>query len=1024
MKPSLKEIHRSHQGKISDRWESYLEIYARLFSSKRNDSIHLLEIGIQNGGSLEIWAEYFSHARLLLGCDINPLCGNLVYEDNRIAIVVADACNEDAFQQVISYSSCFDFIIDDGSHHSGDIIVAFSKYFPLISEDGLFIAEDLHCSYWQEFEGGLTYPLSTIAFFKKLIDLVNHEHWGVSISRSAYVAEFNSHFGCTFDEDLLAQISSIEFVNSMCVVRKRIATANLLGPRAIVGTSEEVSTDSLGYGGTFSQPLDQSGNIWSDPRCLIVPTNDDGHDLYIVLTEKCARVQARIDELHEVLAKREDDLVLFTAERDENSQAKQDEMNEVRAQYATLVDQCKSYESHINDLQRGIAGRDEAISRIAADRAHDLLTKQSQVDEYRSYTASLTHTIHARDEQLKELLAIQYSHATRFAQLLESSSRKFFPTHSKRRRVLAGGLRFAYRVYRYGLRPALKLTFAVGVPPDLEPATEGQPVEADACAQPPEYAKWIQINEPSFTDLELQRKVSASYRVDSPLFSVILPVYKVSSGVLTATLASLAAQSWQNWEACVVYADTDDDSNFSLLERFAANEPRIRLSKLNHNGGISSNSNAALTMARGEFITLLDHDDELTPWALYDMAQKIAAIPDVDFLYSDKDSINASGSLRQSPLFKPRWSPEMLYSVNYLTHLNVMRRAVIQHVGGWRTETDGAQDWDLFLRVTEASRRIERVESIGYHWRIIEGSTSTGIAAKPYAALGQLRTLEARISRLGLSAFVMPDPDSGFRLVWSSASTPCIDVILYSSSDTAGLEKMLAWLVSENDGIIASISIVHDIQLLKPDFIQMRAGVQIRQFIFNDECSMTLAMHSAAQSGQGTVLLLIDLAVFRVARGSLRELAGWAWQHQEIAFVGALLLTSGDTVVESGRIIDNEFNTLPLFRGTPLRHWGPLGGPLWFRNVSAVAPTVVAFKRRAWHLERSIHLEWPKAFASCCVDATADGLRGMVTPHARAYLDRMPTEPLVQWNSSFSSDPYFHPAFSSAVPLTISTMPQ
>ena len=116
-------------------------------------------------------------------------------------------------------------------------------------------------------------------------------------------------------------------------------------------------------------------------------------------------------------------------------------------------------------------------------------------------------------------------------------------------------------------------------------------------------------------------------------------------------------------------------------------------------------------MAIGEFVALLDHDDELTPWALHDIAQCILTLPDADFLYSDKDSINASGSLRQSPLFKPKWSPEMLYSVNYLTHLNVMRRAVVRRVGGWRSETDGAQDWDLFLRVIESSRQVERVET-------------------------------------------------------------------------------------------------------------------------------------------------------------------------------------------------------------------------------------------------------------------------------------------------------------------------
>lgn len=972
MNSPLGEIHLHHQGKISDRWKSYLDNYSRLFDMRRNDPIRLLEIGIQNGGSLEIWAEYFPVATLLLGCDVNPLCGKLSFKDQRIAVVVENACSVDGAQKIKYYSSSFDFVIDDGSHRSGDIVVAFSKYFPMILEGGIFIAEDLHCSYWREFVGGLVDPFSAMTFFKRLADVVNHEHWGVPVSREDYLRSISTHYGCEFSEELLAQIHSIEFANSMCMVHKRSAPDNALGPRSIVGKFETVSSNAREYAGTFSLALNQANNTGADPYRFAWPVETVQSEQLLELSHKCAELQ-----------------------------------------------------SCIVQLERAVIGRDEVISRIAADKAHDQLAMQRQADDYRAYAASLIATIQARDDQLKELLALQGSHASRFAQLLESSSKKLFPMRSIRRQALAGSLRFGYRVYRFGLRGALKLSFAPGGPPDLEPATAGQVVEPDARAQPPEYAEWIRHNEPDSSELEAQRKTSPPYQPAAPLFSVLLPVYKVPPGVLRATLASLTHQSWQNWEACVVYADTDDDSNYRLLEQHAADDPRIKLRKLERNGGISLNSNAALEMAIGEFVALLDHDDELTPWALHDIAQCILTLPDADFLYSDKDSINASGSLRQSPLFKPKWSPEMLYSVNYLTHLNVMRRAVVRRVGGWRSETDGAQDWDLFLRVIESSRQVERVESIGYHWRIIEGSTSTGIGAKPYAALGQLRTLEARVKRLGLAAAVLPDPDSGFRLVWIAAPKPCIDVLLHGKTDAAGLAKVIAWLADENSELISSISLVHDAKAaLKGNVDRLPGGIEIQEFLVESESGMASAMHCATQAGQGTVLLFVDLAVSEVARGTLRELAGWVGLHQEIAFAGALLMTRGDTVVESGRIVGEGFSTLPLFRGTALRHWGPLGGPLWFRNVSAVSPTAAAFKRSAWHLANWLHLDWQEAFVRCCASATKEGLRGMVSPHARAYVDSMPSEPSAQWHSSFGKDPYFHPAFSSVMPLTISNLPQ
>src|SRR5450759_1724101 len=165
---TLHQLYAEHTGKVSDKWYLYLTEFDRLLNDYREKSVRLLEIGIQNGGSLDIWSKYFSSAEALIGCDINPDCAHLSYDDSLIGVVVGDANTPDVCQRIFQRSPQFDIIIDDGSHWSSDIIKSFALYFPRIADGGIFIAEDLHCGYWESFQGGLFDPYSSITFFKRL----------------------------------------------------------------------------------------------------------------------------------------------------------------------------------------------------------------------------------------------------------------------------------------------------------------------------------------------------------------------------------------------------------------------------------------------------------------------------------------------------------------------------------------------------------------------------------------------------------------------------------------------------------------------------------------------------------------------------------------------------------------------------------------------------------------------------------------------------------------------------------------
>ncbi len=292
---SLEKLYHEHQGKVAHKWSLYLEEYERLFSRIKNKPINILEIGIQNGGSLEIWGKYFPKAQNIVGCDINPDCANLSYDDSRVAIVIGDANTDSTEDLIVKCSARFDVIIDDGSHISGDIIKSFARYFQFLDEGGVFVAEDLHCSYWEEYGGGLFDPFSSVTFFKRLADIISHEHWGVDKNRFDILKGFSDKYNVQFNEELLQHIHSVEFINSMCVIRKGSPDGNLLGARFIAGIIEETESGLFGLQSKQMLTPSQIGNYWSERS---IPPDEE----FFALTELVKELDKQVVEQGSLLA--------------------------------------------------------------------------------------------------------------------------------------------------------------------------------------------------------------------------------------------------------------------------------------------------------------------------------------------------------------------------------------------------------------------------------------------------------------------------------------------------------------------------------------------------------------------------------------------------------------------------------------------------------------------------------------------------------------------------------------------------
>ena len=907
---TLQQIYAEHTGKVSDKWSIYFPEYDRILSEYRHKPICMLEIGIQNGGSLEIWAKYFPEAQFFVGSDINPDCVKLAYNDARISVVVGDANTDETQRKIQGIVPSFDVILDDGSHRSSDIVKTFARYFPLLLDGGVFVAEDLHCSYWKEFEGGLFDPYSSLAFFKKLTDIISHEHWGVAKQKSSILKGFFSKYGIHIDEETLQHIHSIEFINSICVIRKMEPARNILGSRFVTGQIETVVRGNMDFHSTLLAAPNQSNNEWA--TCM-APED-------------------------EVLVR--------------NSQI-------------------------INLMQR------QSLLNAA------IITLQQERTSFGAVCGRAINRLLAR-------LAPGGSRRLRAARLLAS---------------------FARTLESSGLKAAMKRVLAVS---KMRAKQVNLRSDRNVGADSPQLSQWIDEHEPSKEQLSCQTATAKQFQY-SPWISTIVPVYKVPREVLEETIESLENQTYANWQACIVWADTEDLAGWEWLKERTSTDQRFKIKLLAKNGGISHNSDAALELVDGEFIALLDHDDTLTPWAFFEVVSLLQTRPELDFIYSDKDSISADGRMRMNALFKPAWSPEMLHSVNYLTHLNVIRTSLVRSIGGWRLETDGAQDWDLFFRITERTKNIARVSSILYHWRILPTSTATGLHAKPYAALAQLRAQQDYFMRRGLPAAVVPTEEGMFKVCWL-LRPESLDVVVYQTGTHEQLARVLTDLMVSEQPAIRRIHVVHCEHSNDAANLILESWQDRVVFTHRESVDWRTALEVALSSGSSQTIVLLDGGACGISTSLVEELGSWVTEHPDIAWASALALNEDETVYEAGRVVSEDGRSAPLFSGTKLRSFGWFGGPLWYRNASACSPYAVAMNgdaaARALSQLKKRGQGVPEFSAFCRLLATEER-RGLINPFARVYFEHAPEKDWVNEGGLFHSDPYFSPAFAQVSPLRL-----
>ncbi len=294
-----------------------------------------------------------------------------------------------------------------------------------------------------------------------------------------------------------------------------------------------------------------------------------------------------------------------------------------------------------------------------------------------------------------------------------------------------------------------------------------------------DYQKWIKKNEPMPDALNHLKKIAQTFSF-RPKISIIIPVWNTDKKWLHFAIESVVNQVYDNWELCIVDGGSSKRYIKQVLTEYAQKDIRIKVKFLAVNKGIAENSNEALALATGDFIGFLDHDDELAPFALYEVVDVLNRKNNFDFIYSDEDKIDQKGN-RKDPFFKPDWSPDLLLSQNYICHFSVIRKSLINLIGGFRSGYDGSQDYDLFLRCTEriSPVSIAHIPKILYHWRIIRGSAADSVIAKPYAIAAAKKALADFLNRKGQLGEVFDGFSlSSYRIRYSIKSHPRVSIVI------------------------------------------------------------------------------------------------------------------------------------------------------------------------------------------------------------------------------------------------------
>jgi len=533
-----------------------------------------------------------------------------------------------------------------------------------------------------------------------------------------------------------------------------------------------------------------------------------------------------------------------------------------------------------------------------------------------------------------------------------------------------------------------------------------------------EYQQWFERHRATARDLDRMRNESRAFAA-KPLISVVTPVFDTPVQRLEEAIESVLAQAYENWELVLIDDGSSDADLLRALPVLAARDRRIILKSLEKHEGISAASNQGLALARGEWITFLDHDDVIEPDALFQIVKLLQTDPDADLIYSDEDKLGEDGF--EAPLFKPDWSADFFLSYNYIGHLTAVRRNIVQRAGGFRSQFDSAQDYDLFLRVIEETRRIHHIPRVLYHWRRSESSSAISVRQKPKQLEASRLAIENHLKRRGESAHVIVDWRTHAFCVRRSLLEPRkISIIVSSRHGSELLDRCIEGLINRTSYPNYEIVIVNDDKLHGASTIP--SHFPHRTVHFSGEANYSAVRNFAVKQTNDPWILFLDESIEPIDPDWLTIMAEHV-QRPEVGAVGGRLLNPNGTVEQAGMVVGINKTAQPAFYGFPAEHPGMNRQLQVTRNCSAVSGACMLTRREVFQKVAGFDesLQGVLADVDLCLKMQRAGYLIVYTPFAKLGWHHASTDQIdingeavlrERWPEISRRDPYYNPNLS------------
>ncbi len=504
-----------------------------------------------------------------------------------------------------------------------------------------------------------------------------------------------------------------------------------------------------------------------------------------------------------------------------------------------------------------------------------------------------------------------------------------------------------------------------------------------------DYQRWIKLTEPRKWSLPSAELIK---------FSILVPVYNSKAVWLHELYDSVLSQSYPHWQLILVDDASDNEETQGWLKNVEGSDSRLTILRCNKNGHICKSSNIALSAAEGDFLIFLDHDDFLSPYALNELATCIGVDPNLQFIYSDEDLVSETGQ-RVTPHFKPDWNPDLLFSHNYVTHLACYRRSLVEQVGGFREGYEGAQDYDLLLRVSEkiSPRQIHHIPKVLYHWRMSEHSTARSAAAKSYATEAGLRALQEYHQRSGTAALVEHASQANFyRACWPIEPSQAYVSIIIPTRDHVDLLRTCIESIYRTAGTVRVQIIVIDNgsecdETLKylsalTSWASDKAENNVKVIRDDGDFNFSRLMNTGAEHADADILLLLNNDTEAIAPGWLEEMLQHALRP-DIGCVGSKLIYDDDTVQHAGVILGLGGYAAHSHRGFPKDHAGYFNRLQTVQNVSAVTAACLMVRKTVFAEVGGFTEDFVVAYndVDFCLKVKKAGYRNLYTPYAELY---------------------------------------